>query len=193
MYSKGNINMRYIALLMLAGVVCGETRADLAAPGASANSSAPSLVAIVNIQEVIKNSEAFKEIQKNIEKAHSKSETQLRMAQEQIEKEGKQLGSLQGTLSKNEFEKKQAQLAIKVENLQKTMMDQRREIESAYSAAVLEFQDKVQKILESLAPKSKFSVVLDRQFILWADPKSPDLTQDVLNELNKQFQDNKKK
>ena len=185
--------MRYIALLMLAGVVCGETRADLAAPGASANSSAPSLVAFDNIQEVTKNSEAFKESQKNIEKAHSKSETQLRMAQEQIEKEGKQLGSLQGTLSKNEFEKKQAQLAIKVENLQKTMMDQRREIEPAYSAAVLEYQDKVQKILESLAPKSKFSVVLDRQFILWADPKSPDLTQDVLNELNKQFQDNKKK
>ena len=184
--------MRYIPLLALAGLLYGQAKAAPVSPTAIENSSSAAVIAIVNIQEVIKNSEAFKEIQKEIEKAHSKSEIQLRASQEQIEKEGKQLVSLQGTLSKNEFEKKQAQLAVKVETLQKTMMDQRREIESAYNAAILEFQDKVQKVLEKLAPKSKFSVVLDRQFILWADPKSPDLTEEVLSELNKEFKDKKK-
>jgi len=184
--------MRYLSLLALMSFSLVQSKADLPAPAAAINSNASSVVAIVNIQEVIKNSEAFKEIQKNIEQTSAKSESQLRATQEQIEKEGKKLGSLQGTLSKGEFEKKQTQLALKGESLQKTMVKQRREIESSYNAAILEFQDKVQKILENLAPKSKFSVVLDRQFILWADPKLPDLTQDVLSELNKQFKDQKK-
>ena len=186
--------MRYLFFLLFISLFHADSRADIEKSTAERSSKdvSSSSMAVVNVQEVIKNSEIFKEIQKKMEDENREFNETVRKHQEKIGKEEKQLQSLQGTLSKKEFEKKRAQLAVKVENLQKMVEGKNREIQSSYQDLMLDFQDKVQKILEKLALKGKFSMVLDRQFILWSDNTCKELAPEVIKELNKEYREQKK-
>jgi Skp family chaperone for outer membrane proteins len=139
---------------------------------------------VVDFQKILQESKDFKNKRAKLELKIKIVEEKFKNQQEQLEKKGKQLSVLQGSLAPDKFQAKQMELNKEYTTFQAQLADQNRKFGAESNATVLDLQRQAQAAIEILAPKYKLSVVFDRQCILWLDKNVVDLTPDVLDVLN---------
>lgn len=140
-------------------------------------------VGVVNIQAVIDQSKAGQSIQKQLEDNRTKF-------QGEIEKREKELKSLQEDFAKNKESFTQEQVAQKKVEFDKKVIEAKKlaqkrtmALEAATRKAMEELQGKLTGVVDDVAKKEKFDLVMTRQDVIVAD-KSLDITDKVLKQLN---------
>jgi outer membrane protein len=156
-----------------------------AAIAADAPAQAP-MIAVVNIQQVMKDSTAAKSINSQLEAKQKSFQAELTKRDEDLQKEEKELAGQKGVLSKDAFEEKTKTFRKKVADVQKDVQTKKIMLDNGYARALSEIQKAVADIVADLAKEKGFSVAIPTSQLLYGDSKL-DISSDVLDRLNKKL------
>jgi len=152
----------------------------------SQNSMASTKIAIIDTQKIIDKSTARQTIIDQIKRKGDSFKAQLQETENTLKEESETLDSQRGTITNEAFESKK-------KGFQKRVLDKKHEFQSkhkklltAEKKAMKELSDKILSIVESLAKERNFSLALPKAAALYSAP-SLDITDDVLNQLNKEL------
>lgn len=156
----------------------------LLAPAAHAADAAAGNIAVLNIQDIMRESEAGKSIKAQLEQKQKSFQSELSSKEEQLQKENQELGKQRSVLAKDAFEQKMREFNTKASEAQRDVQSKKSMLDRGFNQAVGEIQKTVNTILEEMAKEKGFALVIPTQQILYNDAKL-DITKEVLDRLNK--------
>lgn len=163
---------RFAALFALAMV--------LAHPAAAEETK----IAVVDIQKIVAESTAAKDIQKQLEKKKNEFQNQINKQEESLMKEDQELGKQKASLSADAFEQKRKEFRTKVTNVQRDVQKKRVQLENASGEALAKVQKSVVGIIKDLASEKGFQIAIPSSQVLYYEG-AMDISDDVLSKLNK--------
>ena len=98
--------------------------------------------------------------------------------------EEKALGQQRSILAPEVFQKKAAEFRRRVEETQKKVQGQRRELDQIYKKAMTEVRNRLIKIIAEMAKEAQARVVLDKRQVLMVE-NNLDFSAEALSRLNK--------
>ncbi len=150
---------------------------------AIANSANAQNIAVVNVQEVLRQSSAAKGVSSQIEKLRSQYQAQVTKKEEELRASDQELAKQRATLSPEAFEQKRKEFRSKVTDTQRDVQNKRQALDRAFGEAMGEIQKSVLKIVEDLSKEKNFDVAIATSQLLYAKPNM-DVTADVISRLN---------
>lgn len=159
---------------------------------APASMAAAQKIAVVNIQQIMKDSTAAKSVREQLENKQKAYQAEITKKEEALKAEDKELGKQRSVLSKEAFEKKAAAFRKKATNMQKDVQSRKAMLDKGFQTALTDIQQAVTSIIADLAKEKGFQVAVPTSQILYADPAT-DISDDVLKQLNKKLPDLKVK
>lgn len=153
---------------------------------AFAGDDAKSTIAVVNIQQVMKDSTAAKTVREQLESKQKTFQAAISKKEEALQKEDQELGKQKSVLSKDAFEEKVKAFRAKATDVQKDVQSKKAMLDNAFERALNDIQKNVTDIIADLAKEKGFTVAVPTSQILYAD-KSLDISTEVLERLNKKL------
>lgn len=148
--------------------------------------SVSSKTVFVNMSNIVQTVKAGKNA-KNILAREFKKTKKLLEKQEKVLKElGKDLEKKRSVLSDVVFLQKQKNLQEKILKYRESVSKSQVDIQSRERKLTLPIFKNIQKLIKSLAKKNKYSLVLERQSIVWAS-EDLDITKTVIKAYNKKY------
>lgn len=141
-------------------------------------------VAVVDIQKIVGQSTATKDIQKQIEKKKNEFQSQINKQEEALMKEDQELSKQKASLSADKFEEKRKEFKNKVAQTQRDVQKKRTQLESAYADALAQVQKSVLDIIKGMADDKGFTLALPSSQVLYYHG-GMDISDEVLEKLNK--------
>jgi len=154
------------------------------APAAMAD--APNLIAVVNIQQVMRDSTAAQNVREQLESKQKTFQTELSKKEEDLQKEDQDLAKKRSVLSKAAFDEKAAKFRTKATQVQKEVQSKKAMLDGAFERSLGEIQKTVTDVIADLSKEKGFSVAVPTSQILYADTKL-DISSEVLARLNKKL------
>jgi outer membrane protein len=151
-----------------------------------AGSASAGEIAIVNVQSIVKNSLASKDIQAQLEKKRGEYQKEIDKQEAKLRKEDEELSKQRNILSKEAYEEKVKAFRKEVETVQKGVQQKRGQLDKAYANALMEVQKVTVQIISEMSAKQGFSVAVPSEQILFAKD-GLDISKDVLSELDKRL------
>ena len=153
----------------------------------SANANAASLaIAVVDIQKVLQESKAAKDIREKIKAKRDKYQGEITKAEEKLREEEKKLASQSGVLSKEAFNQKREEFKEKLIKVQRDVQEKRANLDNTLSGSLAQVQQVVFEIIENLAKEKNFELAIPTSQILYART-GLNITDDVLKRLDKKL------
>ncbi|MEI6730683.1 MAG: OmpH family outer membrane protein, partial [Pseudomonadota bacterium] len=143
-----------------------------------ASAIAADVVAVVNIQEIMRDASAAKSVKDQIEGKQKTFQTEMSKKEEDLQKEEQSLAKQRTVLSPEAFDKKVKDFKTKANAAQKDVQGKRAELDGAFSSALGEIQKSVLDIVAKIAKDKGYSVVVPSSQTLYFDAKL-DITKDV--------------
>jgi len=150
----------------------------------AADAAAP--IAVVNIQQIMKDSTAAKNVREQLESKQKSFQGEISKKEEQLQKDDQELGKQRSVLSKEEFEKKATAFRAKATAVQKEAQTKKALLDNAFERALNDIQKVVTEIISDLAKEKGFIVAIPTSQILYSDSKL-DISEEVLTRLNKKL------
>ncbi len=154
------------------------------APAASA-ADAPA-IAVVNIQQIMKDSTAAKSVREQLENKQKAFQGEITKKEEQLQKEDQELGKQRSVLAKEAFEEKARAFRTKATDMQKEVQSKKAMLDNGFERALSDIQKAVTEIITDLSKEKGFSLAIPTSQILYADP-TMDISSEVLVRLNKKL------
>lgn len=151
--------------------------------GFAAPASAAETIAVLNVQEIMRDSAAAKSIKSQFEAKQKSFSSDVSTKEQALQKEQQELGKQRAVLAKEAFDKKVQEFNAKASAMQKEVQGKRQALDKGLNQAFGEVQKTVNSILADMAKEKGFIVVLPTQQTLYSAP-SLDVTADVLSKLN---------
>lgn len=153
----------------------------------SVNANAATLnIAVVDIQQVLQESKAAKDIREKIKNKRDKYQDEITKEEEKLREEEKKLASQRGVLSKEAFEQKREEFKEKLIKVQRDVQEKRANLDNTLSGSLAQVQKVVFEIIENLAKEKNFELAIPTSQILYAQ-KGLNITNDVLKRLDKKL------
>jgi Skp family chaperone for outer membrane proteins len=146
------------------------------------------VMAIVDIQKIMRESTASVSIRAQIDKVRSSFQTKLDADEERLRSTDEELKRQRAILAPKAFEEKRKAFEEEVLAVQRDVQAQNAMIEQAIGNATGEIRKKVIPILAQIMEERGATVLLDKSQILVSD-KSLEVTTTALNRLNKTLPD----
>jgi Skp family chaperone for outer membrane proteins len=143
-------------------------------------------IAVVNIQQVMKDSTAAKTVREQLESKQKSFQAAITKKEESLQKEDQELGKQKSVLSKSAFEEKARAFRAKATDVQKDVQSKKAMLDSAFEHSLNDIQKVVTDIISDLSKEKGFVIAVPTSQILYAD-KSLDISNDVLERLNKKL------
>ena len=143
-------------------------------------------IAVVNIQQVMKDSTAAKSVREQLESKQKTFQTAISKKEEELQKEDQELGKQKSVLSKEEFEKKAKAFRTKATDVQKDVQNKKAMLDGAFEKSLNDIQKVVTEIIADIAKEKGFVVAVPTSQILYAST-SLDISAEVLDRLNKKL------
>jgi outer membrane protein len=140
-------------------------------------------IAIVDIQKIVSESTATKDINKQLEKKKNEFQAQINKQEESLMKEDQELGKQKASLSAEAFEKKRKAFQEKVAGVQRDVQKKRGQLESAYTEALGKVQKTVLEIIKGIAEEKGFTLAIPASQALYFQTEM-DISSEVLSKLN---------
>lgn len=156
-----------------------------AAPVSSAqdaDDSAPK-IAVIDMQKIMRESDAVQSIQQQIEQQRSEYQEQLRQKEQQLRSADEELTRQRSVLSSDAFQKKRRELEEQVGTLQRNIQSSKRRLDQNYSKAMSSVQQQLVEIVGDIASKRNFDMVLGKTTVVLVKPEL-DITDAALERLN---------
>ncbi|MBE8163402.1 MAG: OmpH family outer membrane protein [Bdellovibrionaceae bacterium] len=138
----------------------------------------------VNMQYVLQTVKAGKNAKAVLSKEFNKKRKFLSKQEKVLKQLGKDLEKKRSVLSDVVFLQKQKNLQEKVLKYRESVSKSQADIQKRERKLTVPILKNVQALIKSLAKKNKYSLVLDRQSIVWAS-KNIDITETVVKAYNK--------
>ena len=148
--------------------------------------AAKPVIAVVNIQQVMKDSTAAKTVREQLESKQKSFQAEITKKEEALKKEDQDLSKQKSVLAKDAFEKKVTDFRVKATGVQKDVQSKKAQLDSAFEHSLNDIQQVVTEIIADLSKEKGFSIAVPTSQILYAD-KSLDISADVLDRLNKKL------
>ena len=165
-----------LALAMVAGV-------DVAL--AQEKSSAIN-IAVVDVQFLMQNSDAAKNIRAQIEKMRAGYQQEIKSKQENIDKLNQSIAQERPTLSEDVYQQRVRELRQKAANYRIDMQERQDKLDGAFRGASQKIAAKIVEVVNEVKKERDFTLVLSRSAII-DTPGVPDVTQEVLRRLNQRM------
>lgn len=155
-------------------------------PAAFAADAAPVSIAVVNIQQIMRDSTAAKSVREQLDTKQKSFQAEITKKEEDLQKADKELGKQRSVLSKEAFEKKALEFRTKATDAQKEVQAKKALLDNAFARSLNEIQKAVTDIITEIAKEKNFTVAIPTSQILYADSKL-DISDEVLTRLNKKL------
>ncbi len=143
-------------------------------------------VAVVNIQQIMKDSTAAKTVREQLESKQKSFQGDITKKEEALKKEDQELGKQKSVMAKDAFEKKVSEFRTKATNVQKDVQSKKALLDGAFERSLNDIQKVVTDIISDIAKEKGFTLAVPTSQILYAD-KSLDISSEVLERLNKKL------
>ena len=140
-------------------------------------------IAVVDIQKIVAESSATKDINKQLEKKKNEFQAQINKQEESLMKEDQELGKQKASLSAEAFEKKRKDFQVKVAGVQRDVQKKRAQLENAYTEALGKVQKAVVEIIKGMAVEKGFTLAIPASQALYFQGDM-DISGEVLGRLN---------
>lgn len=155
------------------------------APAVYAEDSKPT-IAVVNIQQVMKDSTAAKSVREQLESKQKSYQAVISKKEESLQKEDQELSKQRSVLAKDAFEDKVRAFRNKATEVQKDVQSKKAMLDGAFERSLNDIQKVVTDIIADLAKEKGFLLAAPTSQILYADKKL-DISDEVLDRLNKKL------
>ena len=149
-------------------------------------------IAIINVEEIIKNSTAMTKVNKELEAKKSDIEKKLKIDEKKLSDEKTSLEAQIKTLSQDVAQQKVMDFQQKVMDFQKTIKENENDLQKAYMNAVVQITNTVKDIVAEMKneknSKYDFQVVLPSASVIYSDDNL-DISSEVLSRLNKKLKE----
>lgn len=156
------------------------------ARAADATPTASAVIAVVNIQQVMRDSTAAQNVREQLESKQKAFQSDISKKEEQLQKEDKELTKKRSVLSKEAFEEKARAFRNKATEVQKEVQSKKAVLDSAFERSLAEIQKTVTEIISDLSKEKGFTLAVPTSQILYADSKL-DISSEVLTRLNQKM------
>lgn len=143
-------------------------------------------IAVVDVQYILANSLAIKDLRRQIEAITQNLHTQMTNKELELKKNEESLIDLKGKISSAESEKETAGFNKKVSEAQKYAQQQKIKLEKANSDGILRVHNATIETIKEVCNARSCNIVLPSSQLLYADTKL-NITADVLEKLNKKI------
>lgn len=153
---------------------------------ALADALPPTVTAVVNIQQIMRDSTAAQNVREQLEGKSKAFQTEISKKQESLQKEEQELGKQRSVLSKSAFDEKARAFGKKATDAQKDAQSKKALLDNAFERALNDIQKAVTDIIAEMAREKGFAITIPTSQTLYYDPKL-DITSDVLTRLNQKL------
>ena len=154
---------------------------------ADAANAANMRIAVIRMDAIQNGATALKDLRAQKEKYENELREELTRDQKALEKEKAEIEKSQDVLSREALQRRVVDYQNKVTKLQRDLTERAQSIEMSYQKALADMQTKhLDPIIEGVIAKKKLSLVIDgRMARIGADTENLDITDEVINALDK--------
>lgn len=144
----------------------------------------PISIAIVDIQLLITQSKAGKNIQDQLEKQKSDFLAGISKEEQKLRDNEKALSDQRASLSAEDFAKKAKEFEANLADSRRQAQDHKKDLEESATKALLKLKDEINKVVKAISAEKKYDIVLNSQNVVVGN-KSIDITDEALANLDK--------
>lgn len=141
------------------------------------------IAAVVDVQKIMLESAAAKNVRSQIETRREALGGQISAEEKQLRQAEQDLAEQRSLLSNDAFAKKRQAFQRRVANMQRKVQVSRRQLDQAFVDAMAKIQDVLLRVVAELAGERKVDIVLRKSQVL-VFAKTMDLTAPTLERLN---------
>ena len=168
--------------IFLLGVACGISLAG--ASSIAAAQDKPPSIGIVDVQKVLRESQAAKSLRPQIEELRRDYQNSVRKREAELRKASQELQRQRAILSPQAFAKRRNAYEEKARKAQIDFQQRKRRLDTAYSGAMRVIQKSMVVAAAKVAEERNFDIVLPKSLVMLADQKL-DITGEVLRRIDK--------
>lgn len=151
----------------------------------AADQMATSIV-VVDIQKVLQESSAAKDIRQQIKIKRDRYQNDITKQEDKLRKDEKKLSEQRSILSPEAFEKRRDEFKESLIKVQRDVQVKRAKLDGSLSKSLNEVQQVVYQIIESLSGEKEFQLAVPTSQVLFAE-ESLNITGEVLKRLDKKL------
>lgn len=155
----------------------------LAAPSAPAQSPAPAVVLVVDIQRIMRDSKAAQTIRSQVNDQREKFQAEFAEREKKLREEEQSLARQRTILTAEVFQQKLKEFEGRIATVQRDAQGRRQEVEAALNRALQDIRGVLVNIVGKMADEQKATVVLPKVSVFLVDKKL-EITEDVLARLD---------
>jgi outer membrane protein len=140
-------------------------------------------VAVVDMQEILSDSAAARNILEQLKGHREKLEKEIKGIEDALKKEEQELIKQRETAKPEDFAKSRKAFEKKLVENREKVQKRRKAAEAAFNKAVGVLRENILKVVTDLAAERKIQMVVTKQNIIVSD-RSLDITADVMAKLN---------
>ena len=143
----------------------------------------PPSIGIVDVQKILRDSQASRSLRPQIEKLRQNYQTSVRKRETELRKASQELQRQRAILSSQAFAKRRNDYEEMARKAQVDFQQRKRRIDNAYGAAMRVIQKSMVVAAAKTAEERNFDIVLPKSLVLLADQKL-DITGEVLRRID---------
>jgi Skp family chaperone for outer membrane proteins len=178
---------RLLALGPLVGMLALAGAQPTAAQSAGTDDDAPR-IAVIDMQKIMRESQAVQSIQRQIERQRTQYQRQLSQKEQELREQDQQLTRQRNVLSSEALQKQHRDLEEQVGTLQREVQRSKRQLDRNYGEAMRKVQNTVVGIVRDIATERGIDLVLGKTNVVIVRPQL-EITGTVLERLNAKLTD----
>ena len=146
----------------------------------------PTVIAVVDIQKIMENATASKDIQKTLDAKRSRFQTEIAKEEDSLRKAEKELVAQRALLAAREYSELERQLRQRFSKVESYVRTKRKVLDQSYTLAMDAIRKSLMSIIQDIALARGANVVLVKQNVLWTGEQI-DITDEVLKRFDEKF------
>lgn len=153
------------------------------ARGAFAEAPVASIIAVVDTNKVLQETNAAKGIFAELDKKREEYQSQITKEENKLRAAEKEIIKKKEKLSKEEFEKNRISFEKSVAEGQKMVQDKKRTLDKAHAESMAKLRTEISKVVAAIAKEKGVAIVLTQESVMLVAPEF-NITEDVIKKLN---------
>lgn len=148
--------------------------------------AAESNYAVIDVVKIMGESHAVNDIKEQINVFKEHLQKQAAVEKNKLQNDERSLIQKKNDLSPKDFNEAREKFQSKVQKIQQSFYNKSQNVDKVGGAALNIVQNKVAKIVDSIAKEKKYSIIYQANALAYF-PKNKDITEDVVKQLNKEL------
>jgi Skp family chaperone for outer membrane proteins len=149
----------------------------------AADSTNANTIAVVDIQKVMQESTAAKDIRDQIKVQGDKFQADVSKKEDELRTADQKLNEQKAILSQQAFNEKREEFKNKANKAQHDVQEKRAQLDASFNESIGQVQKAISEIIADMAKEKGFQIAIQRMQILYS-ADSLDITDEVLKRLN---------